>query len=77
MAYRDESKLMSKDAPADASTGLCFDQTKGPFDGKSEASTVVGTLTSKQDTDWIAVELSAGNEYTFTLEGDECSRIPK
>ena len=69
MPYRDESKLMSQDAPADASTEFRFDPPNGPFDGKSKESTVVGTLTSKYDVDWIAVELTAGKEYTISLEG--------
>ena len=69
MPYRDESKLMSKDAPADASTELCFNPPNGPFDGESKESTVVGTLTSKYDVDWIALEMSEGKEYTISLEG--------
>ncbi len=71
MPDRDESKLMGKDAPADTSTELSFMPPNGPFDGKSVASTVKGTLTSKHDVDWIAVELSEGNEYTFSIEGSD------
>ena len=60
---------MSKDAPADASTELRFDPPNGPFDGESKESTVEGTLTSKYDVDWIALEMSEGKEYTIELEG--------
>ena len=69
MPYRDESKLMSKDASADVSTELCFNPPNGPFDGESEESMVTGTLTSKYDVDWVALEMTEGKEYTFTLEG--------
>ncbi len=70
MPYRDESKLMTKDAPADISTELCFNPPNGPFDGKSDESKVTGTLTSKHDVDWVVLEMSEGKEYTFTLAGD-------
>ena len=68
MPDRDESKLMG-DAPADVSTELRFMPLDGPFDGKSKESMVKGSLFSKHDVDWIAVELSEGNEYTFSIKG--------
>ena len=71
MPYRNESKLMTQDAPADVSTELCFNPPNGPFDGESMESMVTGTLTSKYDVDWIALEMSEGKEYTFTLAGSE------
>ena len=71
MPYRNESKLMTQDAPADVSTELCFNPPNGPFDGESAESKVTGTLTSKFDVDWIALEMSEGKEYTLTLAGSE------
>ena len=70
MPYRDENDLM-EDAPANTGTQLGFVPPDGPFDGESEANTVVGTLTNKHDKDWISIELNEWTLYTITVGGSE------
>ena len=71
MPYNNETKVMGGDAAHDMTTELCFMPPNGPFDGESMESMVTGTLTSKYDVDWIALEMSEGKEYTFTIAGDD------
>ncbi len=63
MPYKVETMLMGGDAPNDTSTELCFNPPNGPFEGNE----VTGTITTRGDEDWIAIELSEGKEYTITV----------
>ncbi len=72
MSYRteyDPALPDEYDAPADASTELSFTPADGPFDGNSDESQVWGTLSSRYDVDWVAIELSVGKEYEISLFG--------
>ena len=68
MPYKEESKLMATggDAPADMTTELCFNPPEGPFDARN---VVTGEIGHVGDEDWIAIKLTAGNQYTITVTG--------
>ena len=68
MPYKEESKLMATggDAPADMTTELCFNPPEGPFDARN---VVTGEIGHVGDEDWIAIKLTAGNQYTITVDG--------
>ena len=55
------------DASQDTSTELSFMPAAGPFDA---SNVVTGEITA-DDEDWIAIELTEGNEYTITVGGGE------
>ena len=66
----------SKDAPASLDTGYCFvPNEEGAFTSASKNNTFMGSLSSKFDEDWVIIELQAGKEYTFTLNGAEVDGV--
>ena len=74
MPYKEESKLMATggDAPADMTTELCFNPPEGPFDARN---VVTGEIGHVGDEDWIAIKLTAGNQYTITVTGIDGSEL--
>ena len=54
------------DASNDMSTELCFNPPEGPFDDRN---VVTGEIGHVGDEDWIAIKLTAGNQYTITVTG--------
>ena len=65
MPYKKETMLMGGDAANDTSTELSFNPPEGPF---GPDNVVTGTI-GAGDEDWIAIELTEGNEYTITVGG--------
>ena len=73
MPYKKESELMGGDTSHDTSTELSFSPPEGPFDA---SNVVTGEITAG-DEDWIAIKLTAGNEYTITVGGGDATADPK
>ena len=66
---------MMQDAPASPDTGYCFmPHADGSFDENN--NTFTGMLDKDSDpADWIIIDLQAGKEYEFTLEGTGTNRL--
>ena len=73
MPNKNESMLMGGDASHDTSTELSFMPAAGPFDADNVVKGTIGA----GDEDWIAIELTEGNEYTITVGGGDATADPK
>ena len=64
------NESLTSDAPASLDTQYCFVPNEdGSFSSASKNNTFMGSLGNKFDEDWIIIELQAGKEYKFKLEG--------